>query len=251
MDSTIPPAATPVLVGTPRFTIRHKRFRDISAYVSMAVLALLVVAGLIGPMLLPAPDIQSLPDALRPPAWVSGGTAQHVLGTDQFGSDELSRVVNGIRTSLFVSVLATAIAGVAGIALGTLAGYWRGWFDEVVMRIADIQLSVPGILLVLTVVTVLRPSFVTIVLVLALSAWVLFARVARAQVLSLREQEVVLAIRGLGASDLRILVRHVLPNITAPLVVIATFEVASLIIAEASLGYLGSASRRPPRPSVR
>lgn len=208
-------------------------------WAAVVVLILIVALGLFGPFFLADPEAQRLADAELPPAWLSGGSSAHLLGTDSLGRDELAMAASGIRTSLLISVLATAIGAVVGVALGMVAGYFRGVADQIIMRLVDIQMSIPGVLLVLAFVTVLRPSFPSVITVLALSAWVLFARVARAEVLSLREQDVVLAIRSLGASTIRVLLRHVLPNIIGPLMIIATLEIASLIIAEASLGYLG------------
>lgn len=238
-----------VAVGPPRIAPPARRRGNGPAVAAAIVIAILVLAGIIGPLFLGDPDKQSLADALRPPAWVDGGSMVNLLGTDHLGRDELARVVTGIRTSLLTSVVATLLGGIFGVTMGMLAGYFRGWVDDVIMRITDIQMSIPGILLVLTVVTVLRPSLPSIIFVLALSAWVLFARVARAQVLSLREQDVVMAVRGLGATDLRVLLRHLFPNISGPLLVIATFEIATLIIAESSLGYLGLGVP-PPTPTL-
>jgi peptide/nickel transport system permease protein len=238
-----------IKVGPSRLTVRRKRTGNVMAIIAASTLAVLVFGGMLGPLFLQDPAVQSLSNALSPPAWVDGGTAEHLLGTDHLGRDILARVVTGIRTSLLTSVLSTLIGGAFGVAVGMIAGYYRGWLDEVIMRVTDIQMSIPSILLVLTVVTVLRPSLASIIFVLSLAAWVLFARVARAQVLSLREQDVVMAIKGLGASDARILFRHLLPNISGALLVIATFEVATLILAESALGYLGLGVP-PPTPTL-
>lgn len=238
-----------VRIGKSRLVVQRKRGRNVMAIVAASTLIVLVLGGVLGPLFLQDPSIQTLSQALTPPAWVDGGSAEYLLGTDHLGRDMLARVVTGIRTSLLTSVLGTVIGGGFGIAIGMIAGYYRGWLDDVIMRITDVQMSIPGILMVLTVVTVLRPSLASIIFVLSLAAWVLFARVTRAEVLSLREQDVVMAVKGLGATDFRILVRHLLPNISGPLLVIATFEVATLIIAESSLGYLGLGVP-PPTPTL-
>lgn len=238
-----------VRVGPPRIEPIHRRGKNVPAAIAIAALIVLILGGIFGPLFLPDPSVQQLADALRPPAWLPGGSASHLLGTDHLGRDELARVAVGIRTSLLTSVGATLIGGAFGVLMGMMAGFYRGWIDEVIMRVTDIQMSIPNILLVLTIVTVLRPSLTSIIFVLALSAWVLFARVARAEVLSLRERDAVLATRGLGATDIRIMLRHLLPNISGPLLVIGTFEVATLIIAESSLGYLGLGVP-PPTPTL-
>lgn len=246
---TNPQSRPSIRVGPSRIPPIRRRGRNAPAFIAVAALVVLVLGGVFAPLFLPDPAAQHLADALRPPAWVPGGSAAHLLGTDHLGRDELARVAVGIRTSLLTSVAATLIGGAFGVLIGMIAGFYRGWIDEVIMRITDIQMAIPNILLVLTIVTVLRPSLPSIIFVLALSAWVLFARVARAEVLSLRERDVVMAVRGLGATNARILLRHLLPNISGPLLVIATFEVATLIIAESSLGYLGLGVP-PPTPTL-
>ncbi|WP_353114462.1 ABC transporter permease [Microbacterium sp.] len=246
---TNPQSRPTVRVGPSRIPPVRRRGRNVPAAIAVGTLILLVLGGVIGPLFLPDPAVQQLSSALQPPAWMAGGSPEHLLGTDHLGRDELARAAVGIRTSLLTSVVATLVGGAFGVLVGMIAGFYRGWVDEVIMRISDIQMSIPNILLVLTIVTVLRPSLASIIFVLALSAWVLFARVARAETLSLRERDVVLAARGLGANDMRILLRHLLPNISGPLLVIATFEIATLIIAESSLGYLGLGVP-PPTPTL-
>jgi peptide/nickel transport system permease protein len=209
------------------------------ALVAAFVLALFFLAAVFGPFLTASPNAQDLVASYKHPYGWSGGSVHHLFGTDQLGRDVLARSVNALRTSFLTSGLAIVIAAVAGTCLGMLAGYAGGIVDEVLMRIVDIQLAIPGIILVLMLVAALRPSFWSVVGVLALVAWVLYARVARAQVLGLRDDDMVVAIRSLGASRLRILFRHLLPNIAGPLLVVSTLEIANLIIAEAALGYLG------------
>lgn len=213
------------------------------------VLGFVIVAAFVGPFFVQDPSTQQLDIALTPPAWVAGGTWEHPLGTDSLGRDELARVLYGARVSLGVSMLSLLVGATFGIAIGVLAGYLRGVFDQVVMRIVDVQMSVPGILFILTVVTILKPSFTTIIIVLALAVWIMFARVSRAQVLSFRENDTILAIRSIGASSPRILLRHVVPNIAGPLLIVATLELATLIMAEAALGYLGLGVP-PPTPTL-
>jgi peptide/nickel transport system permease protein len=203
------------------------------------LLAAFLVAAAIGPFLAASPNAQSLAESYLKPYGFSGASSHHLLGTDQLGRDVLARALNGLRISFFTSGLAILIAAVVGTTLGMIAGYAGGIVDDIVMRVVDVQLAIPGIILVLMLVAALRPSFWSVVGVLALIAWVLYARVARAQVLALREDDMILAVRSLGASTFRTLARHILPNIVGPLLVVTTLEIASLIIAEAALGFLG------------
>ncbi|MEV7005051.1 ABC transporter permease [Streptosporangium sp. NPDC051022] len=246
MTTLLPPGARTGGTPSPDGARRRRRWPPSNPIIALAgvILGIAVLSAVLGPLLVGDPTTQSLPDALRPP-----GTAGHPLGTDDLGRDQLARLVHGARTSLLVASLAASLGGVVGVAVGMVAGYVGGAFDEVVMRIVDVQLAIPSILLVLTAVTVLKPSFPTIVVVLALSVWMVYARLARAQVLSLREQDMVTAIRSLGASNTRILFLHVLPNIAGPLLIITTMEVATLIMAEAALGYLGMGVP-PPTPTL-
>jgi peptide/nickel transport system permease protein len=215
--------------------------------VAASVLLLLILLVVIGPFLLGDPNAQSLL-SYRPPLGF-GGSSAHILGTDQLGRDELVRSVDGLRTSLIVSSLATAIGGVLGVAFGMIAGFAGGLVDEGLMRLVDVFLAVPGIIVVLFLMSVLRPSFGSVIGVLALLAWIDFARVARAQALSFRENDMVIAERSLGASSTRILLRHVLPNSSGPLFVMTTLAIGNLIIVEAALGFLGFGVP-PPTPSL-
>jgi peptide/nickel transport system permease protein len=204
------------------------------------ILFCVVVVGIFGPLIAPHdPAAQDLTARLRPPFWMVGHSPGHLLGTDNLGRDVLSRIVYGTRVSLLVGVAATVLSGVIGALLGMISGYYRGWVDTVFMRLADIQLSFPTILLALVIVAVLGPSLWYVILVLGATGWVSYARVIRAEVLSLRSREFVTAARAIGVGDLQIMWRHLRPNVFAPLVTIGTLQVASMIVAEASLSYLG------------
>lgn len=211
---------------------------------ALLVLGLALFAAAFAPLLIHSPNAQDLAAASQPP-----GTPGHLLGTDALGQDEFKQMVFGTRTSLVVSLLAVLIGAAIGVLAGMLAGYARGAVDEIIMRLIDIQLGIPAILLVLVAVTIFQPSFSSIVIVLALSEWVIFARMGRALVLALREQDMVVAIKSLGASHLRTILRHILPNIGGSLLVLTTLELANLILAQAALGYLGLGIP-PPTPSL-
>jgi peptide/nickel transport system permease protein len=214
--------------------------RRLTAAIAGFILLVVVVLGVGAPLLTPhnpaAVDIRNL---LAPPMWAEGGQRDHLLGTDHLGRDVFSRLAYGARISLTVGLSAVAVAGAFGVTLGLIAGYYGGWIDDVIMRLADFELAFPFILLAIAVLAVLGPGLTKVILVLALTGWAQYCRLARAQTLGLRETEFVEAARTLGASTTRILLRHVLPNILAPIIVIASFSVAGVIIAEASLSFLG------------
>lgn len=202
----------------------------------VCVIGLAVSANWVSPY---DPNEQMLEQRLLPPAWAEGGSARHLLGTDHLGRDILTRMVYGSRVSLTVGILAVVISGVLGIAAGLFAGYYGGRVDVAIMRCVDIQLAFPFILLALAVIGVLGPSLRNVIIVLGVGGWMVYARVVRGQVLSVREREFVDAARALGASDWRIIWLHVLPNTLAPVIVVATFAVATCIITEASLTFFG------------
>jgi len=207
------------------------------------------VSALLAPILAPHdPAEQDLEARLVPPFWAAEGTSRHPLGTDALGRDLLSRIVYGSRISLFVGFMSVALQGVIGVTVGLTTGYYGGRFDAVVMRFADIQLAVPFFVLAIAVMTVLGPGLRNVILVLGITGWILYGRVVRSEVLSVREREYVDAARALGASGPRILIKHVLPNVFSSFLVISTLEVARMIIAEASLSYLGLGVQ-PPTPT--
>ncbi|RGE20047.1 ABC transporter permease [Leucobacter sp. wl10] len=214
---------------------------------AICIVAILGFAS-IGPLLAPDPIAQDLGDRLAPPMW-AGGTGEHVFGTDTLGRDVLARLAGGIQNSLWIVLVAMFASIVIGTVVGLIAGYFGGWFDSVVMRLADIQLAFPEILLILLVVATLGPGTGTLILVLALTGWVLYARVVRSQALSLKEKEFIDASHALGASDSRTLLRHIFPNLTAQITVIASFSTANIVLIEAALSFLGLGVP-PPTPSL-
>jgi peptide/nickel transport system permease protein len=208
------------------------------------MLGLLVAAAVLAPWLTGHDPVQNdLSRSLQPP--LQSGAA---LGTDHLGRDILTRIVFGARVSLVVAFVAVGISGVLGVLLGLVAGFYGGWIDHVIMAVADVQLSFPFLLLVTSVVAVLGPGLFNMVVVLGVTGWVAYARVVRSLALGLRTAEFVLAVRAAGAGDGRVLLRHILPNAISPILVVATFAVAQMIIWEAGLSFLGLGVQ-PPTPT--
>jgi peptide/nickel transport system permease protein len=208
-----------------------------------AILVLLVVgfAAVAGPSIAPKdPNRQNIILRLQPPMTPDrAGNVQFALGTDGLGRDVLSRLIYGARVSLLVGLTAVLIGGSLGIVLGMVAGYFGGRVDAVIMRLADIQLAFPFILLAIMFLVVLGSGLLNLIVILGVGQWVTYARIARAQTLSQREKEYVEAARALGARAGSVLFKTILPNILAPLIVIASFNVASVILSEAALSFLG------------
>jgi peptide/nickel transport system permease protein len=201
----------------------------------LALTLLLVIVAVAAPLLAPAdPTMQDLPARLAPPS------AAHWMGTDQLGRDILSRIIFGTRVSMLVSVSVVLGAGIIGLLIGSLAGYFGGWFDRFVnIVLINAFLSFPGILLAIAFAAFLGPGLGKVILALIVTGWAGYARLARAQILQAKEMEYVLAARSLGASDVRILARHLLPNILQPILVQATIAMAGAILAESTLSFLG------------
>lgn len=216
--------------------------------VAAALCVLLVAVAVLAPVVAPHdPMTGDLAERLKPPVW-DGGSLRHPLGTDLLGRDILSRLVYGARVSLSVCALAILGAGVVGSALGIIAGYRGGWVDSVIMRLVDIAISLPVILLALLFGVVFGPSFTNIIIIIALVLWSQYARMSRGETLKVREHDYVDLARCAGASSAYIVTRHVLPNVAAPLVVLATLQVGTVIILEASLSFLG-VGVPPPTPA--
>jgi len=227
---------------------RARRTRRFAAGGAVFV-ALLIVAALAAPLIAPADPIrQSLRGRLAAPTLSGADGKAHLLGTDHLGRDVLSRVIYGARVSLLVGFAAVIVGGLVGATLGLVAGFRGGWTDSMIMTLADAQLAFPFILLAIGIIAVLGPSFPTLIVVIGLSGWVTYARVLRSQVLVLRSREFVDAIHALGGSIVRVIARHVLPNVLSSLVVIATLELARAIVLEATLSFLGLGVQ-PPTPS--
>jgi peptide/nickel transport system permease protein len=217
--------------------IRHP-----SAMAGLVIIGLLILLAVFAPLLAPhPPDIQNLPNRLAPP-----GSPGHPLGTDELGRDMLSRLLYGARISLAIGVIVVAVAAGIGVPAGALAGY-HPRFDAPIMRFTDLMLSFPGILLALVIIAILGPGLPNAMLAVGIFSVPVFVRIARAAILTVRELEYVHAARAAGAIDTRILFRHMLPNTLAPLIVQATFRVATAILTAASLSFIGLGVQ-PPSP---
>jgi peptide/nickel transport system permease protein len=242
-------------VGAPRVAERgtwhrlgHSLPRNWLGLTGVLILTCVGLAALFGPLVLPFDPLEpSLADRLKPPL-TAGTPFGHLLGTDQLGRDLFTRIVYGSRISLAVGVLSVAIAAPCGVMLGLMAGYRGGATDAVLMRVADSQLTIPVEILAISLIAVLGNSLPIVVGVIALVNWVVYARVARAQVLSLRDAEYMHAARALGAGTPRLLLKHLLPNILTPVIIIASYSVALAMILEAGLSFIG-VGVPPPTPS--
>ncbi|MEK4921092.1 ABC transporter permease [Cytobacillus sp. FSL R5-0569] len=182
---------------------------------------------------------------LKPPAWVEGGVTDYILGTDNLGRDILSRIIYGSQISLVVGVASVILAGIIGIYIGLVSGFYGGFLDNILMRIVDSFLAIPTILFALVILTVFGPSAFTLIVVLGVTNWVQYARLIRGEVLSLKEREFVRAARSMGVRDHKIILKHLLPNVISPFIVISTLSVATTIILEASLSFLGLGIQPP------
>jgi peptide/nickel transport system permease protein len=212
----------------------------------MMVVVTVIVVAMLAPMLAPFdPTNQHLSLRLRPPRWLSGGDPRFLLGTDHLGRDILSRLLYGARVSLPIAFTATTLGGTIGIALGLLSGYFKGAVDSIVTKLIDIQLSFPFILFAISVIAVTGPKLSVLVLVLAARSWTTFARVVRGETLTISGNEYVLAARALGATQARVIGRHIAPNILPLAVVIGTLDVGALIILESTLSFLGLGIQPP------
>ncbi|WP_306029110.1 ABC transporter permease subunit [Stappia sp. MMSF_3263] len=218
------------------------------AVIGLVVFVTLVIVALAAPLIAPHdPDLQYRDSFLTPPVWQDGGKAAFLLGTDAVGRDILSRLIYGARFSLFIGLVVVTIALSGGIVLGLVAGYLRGWVDTVIMRIMDVILAFPSLLLALVLVAVLGPGLVNAMIAIALVLQPHFVRLTRAAVLSERSRDYVVAARLAGAGNIRLMFRTILPNCLAPLIVQATLSFSSAILDAAALGFLGMGAQ-PPTP---
>ena len=227
-----------------------RRFGRLRWGIAASVILLAIVASAIfAPAIAPHdPLAVNISHRLAPPVWMEGGTSRHVLGTDQVGRDLLSRVIYGGRISLVIGVTAVLISTTIGVLLGLAGGYFGGCPDWTIMTAVNVLLTFPFVLLALAVIAVLGASLGNMIVVLGVAGWPIYARVVRAETMAIREREFILAGRALGMSHARIIVRQILPNLVSPIVVIATLQVAQVIVLESFLSFLGLGVQ-PPTPA--
>jgi peptide/nickel transport system permease protein len=220
-----------------------------TALFGLLVVAVVVLTAIFASSLSPSnPLEQDISQRLREPGWQDAQGRVHPLGTDHLGRDILARIIYGSRIALLVGLSAVLISGILGMAIGLIAGYFGGRVDDFLMRLADIQLAFPFILLAIAVIGVLGPSLRNIIIVIGVSSWVVYARVVRGEVLTIREREFVQAAIALGSRDWRVVLRHVLPNAFTPWLVVATLDMARVIVIESALSFLGLGVQ-PPTPT--
>lgn len=238
---------------TPRLRLFWATVRDVarrkSALLGGVMLLLTILTSLAFPLCYPVdPLAQDLSARFTPPAWEQKGSPAHPLGADNLGRDVLARILYGSRVSLLVGFSAVLLAEGVGIVLGLLSGFYGGKVDNLIMRVADIFMAYPFMLLTISVIAVLGSSIFNLILVLGISDWTTYARTVRGSVLSIKEKEFVMAARAAGTRNLRIITRHILPNVISPLVVLGTLRVANIIIWESGLSFLGMGVP-PPMPT--
>lgn len=237
-----PSVRFPVLWG-------HTMWRRLSHYPLLALgllLVLLVIPAVFANWIAPHDPISGqLSARLKPPFWMEGGSTQFVLGADKQGRDILSRIVYGARISLEVSLVAVFVSGVIGTILGLICGYFGGWRDALIMRLVDISLSLPLVLIALVLVIVMGPGLPTVITVVSLLLWSRYARQIRAETLAMKHRDFIARAKVAGASDFRILTRHVFPNVLNTLIVLLTLNVGQVILLEATLSFLGAGIPRP------
>jgi peptide/nickel transport system permease protein len=230
-------------------TLLRRLVRRRTALFGMLVVLVVMLAAVAAPLVAPFDPLeQDIGQRLREPGWQDAQGRVHPLGTDHLGRDILSRIVFGSRIALLVGLAAVLISGVLGMIIGLVAGYFGGRMDDFLMRLADVQLAFPFILLAIAVIGVLGPSLRNIIIVIGVSSWVVYARVVRGEVLSIREREYVHAAVALGSRHWRVLVTHVLPNTFTPWLVVATLDMARVIVIESALSFLGLGVQ-PPTPT--
>ena len=243
-------AAAPTRAVGPSLASRLAAFRTEGfPTIPIVILLVLVFTAAFAEFIAPHnPEVGSLSQRFKPPAWVAGGSAQHWLGTDHIGRDVLSRLIFGARVSMIVGFTAVVFAGVLGTALGILSGYFGGWVDQVIMRITDTWLALPALTFAIFLAAIVGPSEWNIVIILGAVYWTRYARVIRGEVLSIKERDFVRLAIVAGCSKTKIMRKHVLPNVLNSAIVLATLMLGVVIVTEASLSFLG-VGVPPPKPA--
>ena len=226
-----------------RSIFQIRQFPGVALFI---IVFLLVIPGLFAEWIAPHDPIKgALSLRLKPPMWQKGGSIDHPLGTDKVGRDVLSRIIHGSRVSLRVSIEAILVAGIIGTTLGLLAGYFGGKIDALIMRLVDIALGLPIILMALVFVAALGPSFTTVIVIITVFLWSRYARQIRGETLSIKERDFIARARVAGASHFRIMFRYILPNVVNTLIVLATLQLGFVILLESTLSFLGAGIPRP------
>jgi peptide/nickel transport system permease protein len=216
--------------------------------ISILVLVL-IIPGIFANQVAPHDPISgSLPDRLTPPVWQEGGSWDHVLGTDKIGRDMLSRIIHGARISLAVAMVSILLGAFVGVSLGLVAGYFGGTVDHLIMRLVDVKLALPSILLALVLATVMDGGFTAVIIIISIVIWARYARMVRGETLRVRQLDFIARAKVAGASDMRIMIRHVFPNVANSIIVLATLEIGQVILFEAALSFLG-VGIPPPNPA--
>lgn len=214
--------------------------------VPILLLLPVIMCGIFGPLFYPHdPTVMKLSAALKPPAWVAGGDWSFFLGTDNMGRDLLSRLIEGARISLLVAVFGVGIAGIFGVTMGMIAGYFEGKIDNIIMRVVDTQMSIPAILLIILLAAVLGGGLATIIISVSLVFWTTYARVIRGETLSIKQRDYVTLAKVTGCGHARILRKHIFPNLVNTVMVLATLQLGRAIIIEASITFLGLGIQPP------
>jgi peptide/nickel transport system permease protein len=212
----------------------------------LIMLALILAAALLAPLLsLRNPLEQNLQARLKPPFWDERADSRYKLGTDPVGRDLLSRLLHGGRISLSIGFLTMSFSAIVGISLGILAGYYRGFLDSIISNMVNIMMSFPYILLAISVMAAAGPGYKNLIMVLGLTGWPIYTRLVRAEVIELKGRDFVIAARALGGRDRRVILKHILPNLASSIIVLATFEMARMIIRESFLSFLGLGIQPP------
>ena len=220
----------------------HSKTGTVGFFIVFSVVFVAIFADLLAPH---DPAVNNLGAMLLPPAWIDGGTSTYFLGTDNLGRDIFSRIIYGTRVSLLVGVFSVILAGLIGMIVGLIAGYYGGFIDTVLMRIVDSFIAIPSILFILVVLSVFDPSLLVLIIVIGFTNWVNYARVVRGEVLSIKEREFVKASKSIGTKNITIIIKHILPNTLSSFIVISTLSVATTIVLEASLSFLGLGIQPP------
>jgi peptide/nickel transport system permease protein len=252
MSSYAPPIAVPARsLRVPPFlrsflSLFGEISRDRFALLAAIMLGIVVLLAIFAPLVAPFdPNDKEILQRLKPPIWMEGSKAGYILGTDQLGRDILSRLIYGARASVTVGVSVVLFSGIIGNLVGMISGFFGGWVDQLIMRLVDVQVAFPGLIISLVILTVVGPSIGTVIVALGSNGWMVYARMARGQVLTLREQPFVEAAIAAGCKPGRVILRHVLPNLASPIITLTTLELARIILAEAILSFLGLGVQPP------